>query len=372
MALTRIQTDALKDAITSSNIADGTIVAADLASGAVTQPKLASGVLENYMANAGATYMFRNKLINGDFRIWQRGTTTTPGSGPSADMFKFEPRNGTTIYSDRSTDVPSGQNFTYSMRTYATQATDDGFHIRTGVELPAAGVYGEFQPGTTWTLSFWMKSAYTGRTINPIIQLANTMVGGSHQSQFAYSTQGVQTLTTSWQKYVFNFTMPTWVAESGSLSNVVCLSIRLLQGIDNTPQDTYLTGIQLEPGSVATPFEQRPLQVELALCQRYYIRLNTGQTTLTQGFGYAHSSTSLRCTFPLPVPMRTTPTFASSGDLALASNGTSFIATGATVVSSVTQPMQGGHVQFDVTGATTSHTCVYRTSADYVTFNAEL
>ena len=313
MPLTRIQSDALKDAITSSNIADGTVATADLASGAVTAPKMAAGAVENYMASAGTTYMFRNKLINGDFRVWQRGTTTIPGSGTSADMFKFEPRNNTTIYSDRSTDVPSGQNFTYSMRTYATQATDDGFHIRTGVELPAAGSYGEFQPGTTWTLSFWMKSAYTGRTINPAIQLANTMVGGSHQSQFVYSTQGVQTLTTSWQKYVFSFTMPAWSASSGSLSNVICVSVRLLQGIDDTPQDTYLTGIQFERGDVATPFEHRPYALELSLCQRYYY--NTYQNGISTGVEnppvigsvYYYQSGAVAGSWKHPVRMRATP-----------------------------------------------------------------
>jgi hypothetical protein len=214
--------------------------------------------------------MFRNRLINGDMRIWQRGVTTTPGSGYSADMFRFEPRNGTTIYSDRSTDVPVGQGFTYSMRTYATGATDDGFHIRSYVELPASGVYGEFQPGTQWTVSFWMKSAYASRTINVTVGLAETAVGGSHQSQGVTSMQGTQFVTNQWQKYVFNFTLPSWVADNGSLSNVRCIYVRLLQGTDDLPQDTYVTGVQFEKGAVATPFEIRPIGTELLLCQRYY------------------------------------------------------------------------------------------------------
>jgi hypothetical protein len=248
--------------------------------------------------------MFRNRLINGDMRIWQRGVTTTPGSGYSADMFRFEPRNSTTIYSDRSTDVPVGQGFSYSMRTYATGATDDGFHIRTYVELPASGVYGEFQPGTQWTVSFWMKSAYASRTINVTVGLAETAVGGSHQSQGVTSMQGTQFVTNQWQKYVFNFTLPSWVADTGSLSNVRCLYVRLLQGSDDLPQDTYVTGVQLEKGAVATPFEIRPIGAELDLCQRYFQKL-TAQAVGFQPEG--NSGQNGRQIWAFPVTMRAAP-----------------------------------------------------------------
>ena len=248
--------------------------------------------------------MFRNRLINGDMRIWQRGVTTTPGSGYSADMFRFEPRNGTTIYSDRSTDVPAGQGFTYSMRTYATGATDDGFHIRSYVELPASGVYGEFQPGTQWTVSFWMKSAYASRTINVTVGLAETSVGGSHQSQGASSAQGIQFVTNQWKKYVFNFTLPAWVADAGSLSNVRCFYVRLLQGTDDLPQDTYVTGVQLERGAVATPFEMRPIQPELEMCQRYFQKL-TAQAVGFQPEG--SNGQNGRQIWAFPVTMRAAP-----------------------------------------------------------------
>lgn len=248
--------------------------------------------------------MFRNRLINGDLRVWQRGVTLTPGSGFGPDMFRFEPRNGTTLYSDRSTDVPVGQGFTYSMRTYATNSTDDGFHIRTYVELPASGVYGEFQPGTQWTVSFWMKSAYASRSVNVTLGLSETSVGGSHQSQSVASVQGTQAVTPAWQKYVFNFTLPSWVAEAGSLSNVRCLYVRLLQGVDDLPQDTYLTGVQFEKGTLATPFEMRPIGTELDLCQRYFQKLTN------QGVGFqpeGNNGQNGRQIWAFPVTMRAAP-----------------------------------------------------------------
>jgi hypothetical protein len=52
--------------------------------------------------------------------------------------------------------------------------------------------------------------------------------------------------------------------------------------MDNTANDFFFTGVQLEPGSVATPFERRPIGTELALCERYYQLLRSGSgTTIT-------------------------------------------------------------------------------------------
>jgi hypothetical protein len=272
-----------------------------IADGAVTTLKMNDEV-ENL-------FSFRNRIINGAMNVWQRGTSINGASSNfTADMFRHEPRNNTTINCARSTDVPSGEGFSYSMRTSATNSTDDGFHYRTYVELPGTGLYGEFQPGTTWTLSFWMKSAYSNRTIAARIALTSTSIGGSDQSVAVSPTQGTQTITTSWQRYVFNFTLPTWTAESGSLSNVTNLNIRLLQGSDDTAQDTYITGVQFERGNVATPFEFRPISTELALCQRYFQTYSMPlQMNRSHGFdndNYRDMKVQL-----LPVLMRATPTF---------------------------------------------------------------
>lgn len=296
-------------------------------SGLVGEQLLKSNTIDDVYTSLNPT-MFRNRLINGDMRIWQRGVTLTPGSGFSVDMFRCEPRNGTTIYTDRSTDVPTGQGFTYSMRTYATGATDDGFHIRSYVELPATGVYGEFQPGTQWTVSFWMKSAYASRTINVTVGLAETSVGGSHQSQSVASAQGTQFVTNQWKKYVFNFTLPAWVSDAGSVSNVRCFYVRLLQGTDDLPQDTYLTGVQLERGTVATPFEVRPIGTELALCQRYFYSMGGGGSTYEQFFLISSTAaTDGRVVMYTPVPMRTVPSIIQSGSFQIAGGSTSLTGT---------------------------------------------
>jgi hypothetical protein len=67
------------------------------------------------------------------------------------------------------------------------------------------------------------------------------------------------------------------------------------------------TGVQLEKGTVATGFEQRPYATELALCQRYYTQLNAGSTYARFGTVYSVSTTSSNVYIPLPVTMRAGP-----------------------------------------------------------------
>jgi len=68
------------------------------------------------------------------------------------------------------------------------------------------------------------------------------------------------------------------------------------------------TNIQLEPDDVATPFEQRPIGLELSLCQRYAYVINNGSGTERHGIGSWNSSTAADITVVLPEPMRIVPT----------------------------------------------------------------
>jgi hypothetical protein len=70
----------------------------------------------------------------------------------------------------------------------------------------------------------------------------------------------------------------------------------------------HYTGVQLEKGTVATPFEFRPYATELALCQRYYVRWTAGGQYVPLGMGTAYSTTYAQSNMMLPVPMRAQPT----------------------------------------------------------------
>ena len=249
----------------------------------------------------------RNMIINGGMQIWQRGNATTGASTYRQDRFKIERRGSTTPAVDRSTDIPTGEGFAYSARMYATAGTDDGFHYYTTVELPGTGRYGLFETGTKMILSFWIKSAYSGQTITPVMNLKDSLTG-SNSSTALNSTEGATAIPTSWTRLTFNFTMPSWAADTGSLGNVACAAIRHLIGSDNTPQDIYVTGVQLELGSNATPFEHRSYADELARCQRYFIRYGDGTNAQAIGTGTVYNSVNNIFHVHLPVTMRARPT----------------------------------------------------------------
>ena len=86
-------------------------------------------------------------------------------------------------------------------------------------------------------------------------------------------------------------------------------------GVGGAVNDYFeITGVQLEVGSVATPFEHKAFGDELARCQRYYFRysgLSAGRPMIATGQTY--NSTQIRCPVKFPVPLRTTPTVTESG-----------------------------------------------------------
>lgn len=256
-------------------------------------------VVTNLITNEGSQIAFRNKIINGDFSIWQRGTSFSSGTTSfCADRWSKNSSTGTIT---QSTDVPTGQGFAYSMRT---AASNQAICILQPVELAATGVAGEFSVGSTWTYSFWMKGASAG-SITLSFEFRDEGISGTNYVTAA--TGSTINYTTSWAKYTVTFTITGTPAGTNT-----GLSPILYQG--SQTNTVYFTGAQLEKGSVASPFEFRPRQTELALCQRYFYRLSDDGGNnigcLPMFITYASNRAFGHCT--VPVPMRTFPSISIS------------------------------------------------------------
>ena len=284
MAIRKVNSRSLvDDAIATADIADGSISTAKLADSAVTSGKM------------GIHTGRRNKIINGAFQVWQRGTSfTTSAVSFAADRFAHYQALPSSNNVTQSTDVPDG--FTYSC------SINDAADMRCTVELPGQGIAGEFYNGSTWTLSFYARSTGSDLSYTPSMRFVN---GPSYASAGTAWTSSNNTfnITSTWQRFEIQFTVNDAPTNSHYAVGFV------LGGTSG--RSIRFTGIQLEAGDTATPFEHRSYGEELALCQRYYFK--SGQQWMSgQTYGVSGSADGLIMPIYWPTTMRTNPSVSFS------------------------------------------------------------
>jgi len=259
-------------------------------------------------AQVGAAPFFagKNKIINGDFSVWQRGTSFTNNANTTynADRFKqfYDGAGATRIISQQ----------TFTPGTAPAAPYESQYFLRFNQSV--AGTSGTFntltQPiedvrtlaGNTVTLSYWAKAA---ATLSLTIE-ADQGFGSGGSSTVTTSVVSGQTITTSWVRYSHTFTLPSVSGKTIGTSSFVNLSFKL-------PLNTTFTfdtwGWQLEAGSTATAFQTATgtIQGELAACQRYYVRIgdSSGASNQRLARGSANTTTGIQLTATLPVTLRT-------------------------------------------------------------------
>ena len=262
--------------------------------------------------NSGPLAGLKNAFINGNFDFWQRGTSFT-ASGYAADRFRFN--LGTTAAATISrqaftigqTDVPGNPSYYYRNNT-TTAAT--AFHLV--IEQRLEGV--ETLAGETVTFSFWAKAGAAKTLIADFSQFFGT--GGTPSATVDGANQNV-VLTTSWQKFSFQFDLPSVSTKVLGTSGEDHVSFRIAEVGSFSLFTVDIARMQLERGTVATEFEERPISLELALCQRYYWKTFPQDTTPASSAGIAGSITYRTGTTGIvasgqyvqfPVKMRAAPT----------------------------------------------------------------
>ena len=235
--------------------------------------------------NGGPLSGLRNQIINGDFRVWQRGTSfpvATPQAPASYTADRWYSGNGGI---DRTESSLTGS------RTFrATNTGAAATSLRQGIELPGPGLAGPFTRNSEWTLSWYAGDDSVEVTVgfgNEVINVPGTTI--------LSSATGTQIGTSN--RRSITFTIPD--ADPAGTDTLFFVML-VIQG------GASIAHIQLEPGPVATPFEQRPIGLELQLCQRYFVN---GLGTTPQIYQIDGGTDYFR-TFQifLPVPMRVAPT----------------------------------------------------------------
>jgi hypothetical protein len=288
----------------------------------------------------------KNKIINGDFAVWQRGTSFTNPSFAdyTADRWRNQNYdNAPTTYSiTRETFTPGAA---------PVQGFEGQFHFRsTLTTIGSCTVYdtcgqrieGVLASNTSVTLSFWAKSD-SNRT-QSVFMFQNYGSGGS--SDVSYSVGPTFSTTTAWQRFTFTATSPNNTGKTIGANAYAMMYIRQAAASGSVLD---IWGVQVEYGSTATPFQTASGSAgggELALCQRYFNQLNiSNNNTAPYGFGFFFSTTSARYLLVTPVTMRATPTLGgTTGSIAIKGGATSLapstfslalVSGGAQVISAV-------------------------------------
>jgi hypothetical protein len=295
-------------------------------------------------------YAGKNKIINGDFSVWQRGTSSFSAPGYTADRWRYSAGNGgigVTQQSFTPGAAPvSGYEGKFFLRYAAAVASTSGTPT---LEQRIEDV--QTYAGQTVTVSFWAKSS-ASTLPSSIVLTQNFGSGGST----AVDTTVVSSpsYTTSWVRYSYTVAVPSISGKTVGTSSYLSLVFNF--PLNQTWISFDIWGVQVEAGSVATPFQTATgtIQGELAACQRYYWRTATANT------GVSASGGSLAVVYFFPVQLRTSATV--THNLTNANYTTNWTLDVAYVTGNVAKT---GTVGFNVNNNSPTNAALYLTGATW-------
>jgi hypothetical protein len=313
---------------------------------------------------ANSSYAGKNVIINGAMDIWQRGTSFPSGVGLgsavvySADRWHwYRGLNDSGATLTRQSAGLAGFQYCIRMQRNSGNTSAQALGLRYTAETADSVRFA----GKQVTLSFWARKGanYSGSgnafaahiaTGTGVDQVVHSFTG------FTYIATQSATLTDTWQRFTLTGT---------AASNITQIGLEMF----HTPTGTAgandymeITGIQLEEGSIATPFSRSTgtTQGELAACQRYFQILGDNIYELIYG-GYMTSGTVAYISFPFPVTMRTTPVGTIVGNWAVFNTGQPII-----------QATFPHTISLRATSTATGQFYFHSNTTYYLTMNAEL
>jgi len=319
--------------------------------GSVTALILVQGKLADIGTNTHAQidtaltlFPNRNAIINGAMDIWQRGTTTL--TNPVTATYFPDRFKTTHVLGDGTFDLLASAETPTAAFPFQFSLQHDTTHIETAV---AAGEYSLFDykiegydfkrfEGQVATLSFWVKAVKAGIYC---VSFRNNAANKSYIHEFtcAANTWEKKTVTLTFNSGgTFLYTTGiglsiTWAIMAGSTFQIATANKNTWQagnyfatdaqvnGMDNVANNFFLTGVQMELGSVVTPFEFRLFAQELNLCQRYFERIQplVAYQMIASGFATATTNGAFCLQYRTK---RTSPTFTwTAGNTFTINNG---------------------------------------------------
>jgi hypothetical protein len=318
------------------------------------------------IAQGGANNVsFRNRIINGAMVIDQRnaGASVTPATKQyTLDRWSVDMSQASKFSVQQNAGAitpPTGLSNYLGVTSVAATSlgATDYFNLFQYIEgFNFADLSWGTASAQTITLSFWVRSSLTGTFGGSLINGANT-----RSYPFSYTISSANTWTQAsvtiagdtsgtWVGATSGIGLKVWISlgsgstysgTAGAWGSTLYLSATGATSVVGTSGATfYITGVQLEAGTTASPFEYRQYGTELALCQRYYYRITAPANNSIVGAAYAQTATSGRITGSFPVTMRISPTALEqnsvAGDYAISTGGTDRICSAVPTFSALT------------------------------------
>jgi len=304
-------------------------------------------------ADAG-TVTGANLIINGDMAVAQRGTSFSSISSAAypVDRFFVQDVNGSVGEATVSQSTTTPDDFKYSLKVDVTTAdaalvAADQYKIEYRIEgQNISHLNWGTSAAKTVTLSFWIRSNKTGNTQVGFMNSANDR---------AYVATFTIDAADTWEKKeltVEGDTSGTWLTTNGiglrlrwgsfgstyqtsSVdqwvgANVISRDDSPINFFDSDSNELYLTGVKLEVGDTATPFQHESYGENLAKCQRYFCNSNTTDSTTAPigvGIGHAENTTRMDTVWQFPVQMRAAPTMTHKSDFLIRTGSNQTIST---------------------------------------------
>ena len=258
----------------------------------------------------------KNKIINGNFDIWQRGTSFSASGTDAylADRWYNSMLNTTQAVSRQAftvgqTDVPYEPAYFHRSVIASAAAADNYALLIERIESVKTFA------GQTVTLSFYAKADAAKNIAVEFVQ--NFGSGGSPSAIVSAIGSQKIALTTSWVKQTVTVAIPSISGKTLGTTHDGFLAVNFwfdAGSTFNARTDTLgqqsgtfdVAQVQVEAGSYATPFEKRLIGAELALCQRYFWKGIMPQDSFL--YGLANRTVSHVGGFSFPVTMRVSPT----------------------------------------------------------------
>jgi hypothetical protein len=262
------------------------------------------GTLVN--ADASGQTGVRNFLINGDMRIWQKGTdlntATTGDAKTTVDRW-------TSQYADFAPRIRKVEDTLTTGETVDTAEITkiSGSYASCEFTQKVETTVAKYLRGKTVTFSFWIKKIGStfgshnydcwigdSETADDTVWTNSRTVDRGRATRQAGISAAVNFTDNTWRKITITRTL------SSDTNTIYCT---IYTQSTPTNEGVRITNCQLELGSISTPFEVRPYAMELAMCQRYYFGNFYGQG------GVCMDTSTLAMQAKLPVSMRAAPTF---------------------------------------------------------------